>query len=311
MARRFGIEAPIHNVVCDKAQRRRSSLLDSRLLAAFSSQELFVPMGAESFIVCPELSLLQLAAEFTRKSEASKPLLDQSQLETSALCRSAAKVALVYLMCEFRSDYSLDESLSCGFSPRPPLLQEEKTPEVFAAKKIVGANLAKSAFGLSFANSHSPEETALGLLLGLPQPLGGLGLGTPCMNHRVTVTHRGRKADRFIDLCYPDHMIAFEMNSDAFHPQENAKADSERRNEILALGFEIYDVTSPMLFSQAWLDEVVSPARKKMGIDKSRIGDYPQRCADLRHLVFELGNTNCEENTHSVVLPQLSTRRFL
>lgn len=70
------------------------------------------------------------------------------------------------------------------------------------------------------------------------------GLPAPVQQHRVRLAS-GRKA--FIDLAYPDHLVAVELDGWEAHGRRSAfDKDRARRNDLTLLGWAVYQFTSTM-----------------------------------------------------------------
>lgn len=85
-------------------------------------------------------------------------------------------------------------------------------------------------------SSHSPMETALAMLLVLPQKLGGIGLKGARMNYAISGTNR------LMDLAFPGDRVGLEYKGKQYHAIEQSGRDDRRQNEIAGRGWTILNV---------------------------------------------------------------------
>lgn len=193
----------------------------------------------------------------------------------------ANALAIGFELCGCYSLASSPDS-SESFLPRAPLT----SPNLIYAFLENNPHLKKRQTTLKIlryviANSGSPMETCLVIVLTLPKRLGGYGLPAPLLNHKVVSSgHRGkgREGAYYIDLFWPDFNLAVEYDSDAHHFSNPAQSrhDSDRRLELRRLGIETISVTSSQMRTTSTLDKTAEAIASAMGI-RLRLGDTSQR----------------------------------
>lgn len=118
--------------------------------------------------------------------------------------------------------------------------------------------------------SASVRETQLALMLGLPLRYGGCNLGLPTMNYRVEATPDARRIGGRsfyrCDLCWPEHRIDVEYQSDKEHTGEMMRVrDSRRANALRAMGWTVVGVTNNEVESLTTVEALGEGLRRAMG----------------------------------------------
>lgn len=151
-------------------------------------------------------------------------------------------------------------------------------------------------------NSASPAETALALMLTLPNAKGGYGLPQPQLNPEKQAILRGNllnsqgdgapRARRHMsfrpDLYWPSGRVAVEYDSRAFHSDpESMTSNAIRYNDLQDLNLTAFIATAGQLRSVRHSDRLAQQIGKALGF-RLRI-----RCKDFRdkqlHLRHQLG----------------------
>lgn len=122
-----------------------------------------------------------------------------------------------------------------------------------------GVPLVRKALGYVRDGSHSPMETVLALLLGLPRSVGGLGIKGISMNRRV------RGLDRKIDVALEAYKAGLEYKGRAYHTIEQSARDDRRQNEIVGSGWTILNVWYEDLANDYLFSVLVDSLFKIMG----------------------------------------------
>lgn len=196
------------------------------------------------YVASPRLTLIQLAAEFSRFQVA----------------RAAFELCGSY---RARSEGYLVDSL--------PLVSPEALrilPKSLSAAR--GSVSLRSVARYVLAGSASPMESALAILLCLPSELGGYGFPLPKLNCRIDVGRAGRSlAGRSFfkpDLYWPEAKLAVEYDSKQFHSSpEKLASDAARRNALLHRGIEVVTVSADQLMNAVRFDETAQIIGKKLG----------------------------------------------
>ena len=148
--------------------------------------------------------------------------------------------------------YGRDDSPR-GFSDRAAITSLARLSDtVTLARGHRGRRNALAALRLVLENSRSPLETKTALALISPKALGGYGLPSPICNYEI-VREPGQynvfQSPRyFIDLCWPDSMVAVECDSYMYHAsRDGLDDDSMKRNSLTAVGWKCYTATTAQL----------------------------------------------------------------
>ena len=117
-----------------------------------------------------------------------------------------------------------------------------------ALESTRGAKKALRALRWVYPNSGSPVETQLQLLLTLPLGRGGFALPLTHMNYDVKagrLAHIAEQSSYSIDCANPDLRIAVEYDGQDSH--QDPAADKRRRNELKALGWDVFPLEKDTL----------------------------------------------------------------
>lgn len=254
---------PIHLLVTQSAHRRsRPDVLCH--VARRQPRRSFYRIAPEVYVASPEACFLHVAAQL--------PVID---------------LALVGF--ELCGSYAIDP-----YSPNGRIVNLKPRTNTAAIASFLdrvrtGKNTARARKALSFIvdGSASPRETALTLLLCLPASKGGYGLPFPKLNHPIAV-EGSTNAPLRCDLCWPDHKLAFEHDSEIHHADlPKLELDSLRRSRLEAAGYHVVSVTNSQIKNTDALNKLAHIAAKRLGkrIRTSR-ADIDVRRAELRRKVL-------------------------
>ena len=153
---------------------------------------------------------------------------------------------------------------------------------------LAGARRAQRALAYISDGSASPRETQTAILLALPMRLGGYGLGSPLMNHKLPATREarsiaGRRSFR-CDLFWKDAKLDVEYQSQEFHSNERSRInDSRRANALRAMGCTVVSITNDELDSIAAMDVIAASIAKSRGKQfRITVERYRERQIELR-----------------------------
>ncbi len=191
-----------------------------------------------------------------------------------AFVRSALEVELadlVKLGFEITGSYRLASTSDQGFRSAPPLAACRQLGAFSSQNGFPGARRAANALRFVIPGSASPMETALSMVLTLPNAKGGYGLPAPQLNAAVDVPRAdwrvafGRQFR--CDLLWPEAGFAVEYDSDMFHTSSSSKIahDAKRRNALSSLGITVLTVTRAQFSGAHGLDQVASQVAKGIG----------------------------------------------
>lgn len=144
---------------------------------------------------------------------------------------------------EFCGTYALNKSgLNSFISNIPPLTTPARIRKYLATlnnlnKNIRGINKAINAAECLEANSASPKETSLYIMLCAPRKFGGFGLTGFKLNMPIKLSSSARDILGYQtirpDLCNPKYKIALEYDSNAFHDNEGQNTKDKLRLDAL------------------------------------------------------------------------------
>lgn len=216
---------PLHLLVPAARQRLRSRLAVGRVLPKKLAGPYLVSVDEHCSCICPELLFVLMGS---RLSPAERAQLGMELCGSYALAPSDAREASpTYNLTPLTSVSSIESFLDMN-------------------PKLYGAKPARNALRLIADKAASPMETALYLLLSLPEELGGYGLPAPELNPGIDITaylESTRMSDtRYGDLVYRAHRVILEYQSWAFHAYKR-EADEDRRDDMQAAGYTVMFIT--------------------------------------------------------------------
>ena len=228
--RAFNVDNPLYGqkpitILVPTTTRRRTS---GDILCRYAPPQLpersFAQLRPGLYLTSPELTYVRMASF---KSE-----MQLAQIAMN-LC------ARYYL--ELKSGNICDRSM---FLTTPDRLRSF----CLATSDIRGSKKALSALRWIYPNSGSPAETTVQLLLTLPLGRGGFGLPMTHMNYDVAAGHLACISEQqgySVDCANPVEKVGVEYDGQASH--SNPSHDKRRRNELKALGWDIYPLEKDTL----------------------------------------------------------------
>ena len=262
---RYGIDAdPLHVLVPSLAASSTSSHVKCHVRSAPLPPGSFAAIEPSVLVASPELVFFQDACELS----------------------IAKLVELGHELCGY---YRISDSAPEGFVRALPLTSAAKL-HAYAVKmgSARGAERTRKAARYVANGSASPRETHCAALLCLPRAMGGYGFELPRMNCEVNVsaqTPYGRtKKTLYCDLCWPQHRLAVEYESNLHHTQDKDIAhDSKRRSLLGAEDVYVVTVTNDQIKSVVDFDVVARLLAKRMGMRlRIRFADFRTRQLKLR-----------------------------
>lgn len=211
------------------------------------------------------------------------------------LARRMAQIQLIRLGYEMAGSFASNHLDFRGFSKCPAMFSiKELTSFLDHAKGVQGSGPARQAAKHMLDNAASPMEAELAMILTLPRRLGGYGLPKPELNYRLNLgTANGFVLSRtsiIVDLAWPERKLVLEYDSDQFHTgSEKIAADSERRNDIELLGYDVQTVTNKEISSIGKTDKIAKTVASKLGVRIRSEGDgFMGKQVELRRTLVEL-----------------------
>lgn len=228
--KRLGIEnEPYHLLLKSNTASRARTDVVARFRRKPLPRHSLIEYAKGISIVCPELMFAELAAS-------------DGQSDTD----------LILIGYELCGTYVLDESWDKLTHTKASLTTVEKMRGFLtSAAGIHGAKRARRLLDYIHDGSNSPMESALAALLSMPVRKGGLGLGTPSLNHKI-MTAAGEK---WVDIYFVDDRVGFEYKGCDSHSIEKTIRDDQRQNRLSGSGVTTLniwyeDLIDDHLFSQ-------------------------------------------------------------
>lgn len=211
------------------------------------------------------------------------------------LARKMTLMQLVVLGYEMTGSFTPNSVDLRGFSKCDPMFSvKELTAFLDRLEGVQGSPLARQAAKHVIDNAASPREAELAMLLTLPRRLGGYGLPKPRLNYQLDLSApRGSALNRtsiIVDFAWPESKLALEYDSDQFHTgAEKIAADSERRNDIKLLGYDVQTVTNKEISSIGKTDKIAKSVASKLEVRIRNEGDgFVEKQARLRRTLIKL-----------------------
>lgn len=242
----MGLTAPFHVAVADDACRNKSRLFFAHLCRNLPISCSFVEVASGLRVACPELALLQ-----------SAPILQKPSL-----------IKASFELCGTYQRGHLGGKTQYNQTPLSSAKAIASIRETCA--RMPGAGKLDDALRFIRDGSASPQETIHALLLGLPFPLGGAGLGVPLMNHEIVLSgEAARIAGKYslrCDLYWPKWKYDAEFESYEHHSgREQLVSDSARRESLSLMGISVMTVTAAQTKRDSDLDVLAKSIAKGMG----------------------------------------------
>lgn len=255
----FPQENPVRLVVASPSRRCRVRGVACRVFAPPVPKGAFVRLAEGIYACSPAFAFVRSALE-------------------------AEPADLVKLGFEIAGSYRLAPAGEQGFRSASPLATHRQLAAFSSQSELPGARRAASALRFVAPGSASPMETALSMVLAMPNAKGGYGLPAPQLNAAIDVP----RADWRIafgrqfrcDLVWPEAGFAVEYDSDLFHTQSAKIAhDAKRRNALSSLGITVITVTRAQFSSVHGLDQIASQVAKGIGarVRMERVNRAAQR----------------------------------
>ena len=283
---RLGIEEPspdhpLEVLVADPNLRNRVPSVHARVWSKQLPDNALRKVRKNIYVSSPEFLFLQMATKLDLAS------LVALGMELCGTYRRKVKV----------QHLGTNEVSHVTEYEQPSLTTPKRLRGFLGAMSFVpGRKKALSALDYVVADSASPMETAIYLLLCLPRHLGGYGLPLPVLNvshelsdsaQRFTWRHSARP-----DLYWKKARLDLEYNSDEFHAEERRTEDSMRRKALEDEGIEVIELTRKEVTSEALFHATALRIARKLGkkVRSQYAGDFLLRRAELRELLLRDGD---------------------
>lgn len=245
---RWGVrkDETLHLLVDKKACKRRLPGCKLHYLSVPDGlASLFLEVEPGVCLVSPELTFLMSAQD--------KDLVD-----------------LAMLGFELCGCYAMPSSVECGLTMRPPLTCVERIRDIAESMpRLKGVSAARKALQYVIDGSGSPQETALVLLLCLPNKYGGFGMPWPEMNLRMNLSPSAAAVwgrSNAFDLVWREAKVVIEYDGREGHSSfEQAERDSTRRNALVVDGFTVFTITASQLRNVEGLHSIARVVARQVG----------------------------------------------
>ncbi len=175
-----------------------------------------------------------------------------------------------------------------GFCHTEPLTTVREIGRFIAAcQGERGIKRARSTLKLISEGAASPRETATAMLLSLPPRMGGYGIERPALNARIELSQAqqaeiGRLFVK-VDMLWRAAKLVLEYDSDEWHgSKERLNYDSQRRNLLRSIGYDVITLTNSEAKSLAKMGRVAKCILKALGQRvRAGISDYDRRKWEL------------------------------
>ncbi|EQI11760.1 UNVERIFIED_ORG: hypothetical protein QOE_3238 [Clostridioides difficile F501] len=223
-------------------------------------------------------------------------LLEPAESPEECFIRASCELDLIeqiMLGFEFCGSYASSPGSPRGFSERDPLTSPSKLQSsIEKAGGQRGIKQTRRALACIKANSASPGETGMAMLLSMPHMLGGLNLKGSHLNYEIKLGKRARtmfgKNSFRCDMYWPEFKLAVEYESDLCHTgAESIANDSKRRNALLFLGNTVITITRKQMNSFPEMNKAAQIIASHLGQRlRPRTKDFPAKQFALRSAVL-------------------------
>ncbi len=221
---------PLHVLVPDADKRKNNKRLACHVCSGPLPVGSFWRIDKNCLVACPELTYLQMASQL--------PL-----------------IKLIELGMELCGTYQPSLEEGGGMLQRCGSLTTSNKLRRFVErmKHEYGSRKALTALEWVGHGSASPMETFLWMRLCLPVRLGGRGFKPALLNHPVELNAKGKaatgKETLRCDLFFPEHRVAVEYDSTAYHnSSDRIASDSIRRGALECQGIKVVTITRQEFF---------------------------------------------------------------
>ena len=302
---------PVDLLVPKASQRSRGALASFHVWKGNVPTEALIRVEDSLFVSKPEFVLLQMAGWHRRVSPVSEAFAQELQAtrEAQAMAntqgpvpyddpfawdQSSRLVELVLVGMELMGTYRLAAPGSETRYQQKTLLTSSGMERFLAGvPRIYGRNRLDTALRLSLPHSASPMETALTLMLCLPETYGGYGLPRPHLNREKPVSNHEQLWDGGSsitpDLLWEEANLVVEYDSDEMHGSVGARKlarDATRANVLSAMGYTVLRVTTLNIQSRADVERLAIQVAARLGMQVPEPSDALRIRRDKLHALL-------------------------
>lgn len=289
--RSYGVtRTPVDLLVPKASQRSRGASASFHVWKGNVPTQALIRVEESLFVSTPPFILLQMAGWHSKVSPVSEAFTQELQAEREAHAmaniegtvpyddpfawnRSSRLVSLVLVAMELMGTYRLAAPGGETRYQQKALLTATEMGRLLAGvPRAYGKNRIEAALDLALPHSASPMETALALMLSLPEAYGGYGLPQPQLNRACPVGNHERLWDGgptiTPDLLWEDANLVIEYDSDGMHGSLGAHKlarDATRANVLSAMGYTVLRMTTLNIQSLAEVERIATQVAERLG----------------------------------------------
>lgn len=294
-----GIRArPIDLLVPHESMRSRGKMARFHVWKGVLPLESMLRLKKNLLVSKPEFALVQLAGYHTKIAPVADAFGRQYRAEQEELQRlgidakpvvddpfawdlTTRLMELTMIACELQGSYRVGRGGVPTRYQAPPLATKEQVETLLDSYPLLyGASRVRRALELGFANSASPRETALALMLSLPVEMGGYGLPRPQLNASLDVsgtdTTPAWRESAVPDLSWNKGQLVLEYESEEFHGaagESRLTVDAARANVLSARGSIVLRATAEMMASVGALDLLARQIAALLGVELAEVDE--------------------------------------
>lgn len=291
----YGItRTPVDLLVPKASQRTRGAAAHFHVWKGRIPSNSMLRLDKSLFVSTPEFVLLQMAGWHSK----TDPIIDNFARELDAIRgispvtspdgtispisydnpftwdKAQRLVGLTLVTMELMGTYRLSPPGGATRYKQQPLLSFASMEQFMQrVGRTYGRNRLCASLALAGPHSASPMETALYLMLCLPELYGGYGLPRPKLNREIPVQNHERLwtggASITPDLLWPNINLVIEYDSDEMHgnagPLKLAR-DAMRANVLSTLGYTVLRVTTRNIQSPVDVERLAHQIAVKLGM---------------------------------------------
>lgn len=275
----FDLCDPIHIAISNAGNRFHSNKVVCHVSTAHLPGRPVIQLNDGFTVVAPMVCFLEMAQSYS---------LGKLIALGCELCGTYRRMKAQHFAGKFNID------MEDGFKAAKPLMTAHALRRFLnQTANAICVKDARQAAKYVVDGSASPMETALYLLLCLPQRMGGYGLPPANLNTPIKAGSASRKATSKksyrCDLFWSDHNLTVEYDSDLCHTgASKISSDAMRRNSLVYLDVQTITVTSNQVMRADLLMKVATVIARTLGFKlRIRSKDWFARHRDLRNDVLD------------------------
>lgn len=288
----YGITtSPVDLLVPKASQRSRGKLAHFHAWNPNVPAHALLRLEETLFVSTPEFVLLQMAGKHTRNAPIADKLAAELHERKDAYAREGIdkpvpyddpfawhsrliELEMILVAMEFMGSYRLGSTdVPTRYQLKPIMTKARVDQFVSDIPRMYGRNRLNATMDYALPQSASPMETALALLLSLPEQFGGYGLPKPELNRKLPVPSHEHLWTGGLsitpDLLWENAKLVIEYDSNEEHggagPRKLAD-DATRANVLASMGYSVLRVTTLNIMSSGEIDRLARLVAGKLGV---------------------------------------------